>query len=121
MSQRYKGCWIDPRAFELRDGSGWTAEVYVAEDIGAETVETQFLLRGIFATREAALEAALAVGKRQVDKGIDHEIGRAFEEETKLPSTYRRGLGRETDDVAEGPSGEPTKVWGPENPEDRYE
>jgi len=121
MTRRYKGCWIHARAFQLRDGSGWTAEVYVAEDIGSETIDTQFVVRGIFPTREAALEAALSVGKREADKGIDHEIGQIFREATKLPSTYTHGLGHESDDVAIGPDGEPTKVRGPENPEDRYE
>jgi hypothetical protein len=69
MSQEYKGRIIDPRSFELKNGSGWSAEVYVAEDIGSETVDTRFILRGIFPTKEAALEAAVEVGKREVDKG----------------------------------------------------
>ena len=121
MSQRYKGCWIDPRAFELRDGGGWTAEVYVAEDIGPETVDAQFLLRGSFPTEQAALEAAVRAGKHKVDEGIrSHDIRSLIEEETQLPSTYRHGLGHQTDDVAAGVNGSPTKVAGPDNPEDLY-
>ncbi len=73
MSQRYKGRLIDPRAQELKDGTGWTAEVYVAEDIGPDTIDTQFVLPGVFPTREAALEAALGAGKRQVDgRQLEH-------------------------------------------------
>jgi hypothetical protein len=121
MSQRYKGCWIDPRAFELLDGGGWTAEVYVAEDDGPDTIDTQFLVPGVFPTREAAIEAGATAGKRQVDKGIrSHEIHSSIEAETRLPSTYRHGLGHRTDDVAEGVDGSPTKVAAPDNPEDLY-
>ncbi len=121
MSRRYKDRLIDPRAYELRDGRGWTAEVYVAEDIGPDTIDTQFVLRGLFLTREAALEAALSVGKREVDKGIkSSDIQSVVEAETRLPSTYRHGLGHGTDDIATGADGKPTKVWGPDNPEDLY-
>jgi hypothetical protein len=119
MSQRYKGRWIDPRAYELGDGSGWTGEVYIAEDDGPETIDTQFLLRGVFPTREAAIEAATNVGKRQVAKAISsRDIQSLIRDETRLPSTYRRGYG--TDDIAEGADGLPTKVDRPENPEDLY-
>ena len=70
MSQGYKGRILDPRGFELADGTGWTAQVYVAEDVEDETIETQFLLKEIFPTQEAALSAALIVGKREVEKRI---------------------------------------------------
>jgi hypothetical protein len=119
MSQRYKGRWLDPRAHELKDGSGWDAEVFVAEDDGVDIVDTTFFLRGVFPTKEAALEAAVIVGKREVDKGIiSRELHSVIEGQTRLPSTYRPGYG--TDDVAEGPDGLPTKVDRPENPEDLY-
>lgn len=121
MAQRYKGRLIDPRAYELRDDSGWTAEVYVAEDIGPDTIDTQFVLPGVFPTREAALDAAVGAGKRKVDKGIESsDIQSVIEAETRLPSTYRHGLGHGTDDIATGADGEPTKVCGPDNPEDLY-
>ena len=68
MSQGYKGRIVDPRAFELTDHTGWTAEVYVAEDVGDETIDTQFLLKEVFPTKETALSADLSVGKREVDK-----------------------------------------------------
>lgn len=119
MSQRYKSHWIDPRAYEPRHGSGWAAEVYVAGDVGPDTVDTRFLLRGVFSTRESAVEAAVNVGKSQVDKAIrSHDIHSLIESETRLPSTYRHGYG--ADDVAEGVDGLPTKVDRPENPEDLY-
>ena len=121
MSCQYKGLLIDPRAYELRDGGGWIAEVYVAEDIGPDTIDTQFVLSGIFPTREAALEAALGAGKREVDKGTkSDDIQSIIEAETRFPSTYRHGLGHETDDIATGVDGEPTKVWGPDNPDDLH-
>jgi hypothetical protein len=93
--------------------------VYVAEDDGTETVGTPFIIRGLFATKEAATEAALNAGRREVDKArASREIQAVFEDQTRLPSTYRRGYG--SDDVAQGPDGLPTKVDRPENPEDPY-
>ena len=121
MSQRYKGRWVDARAFEIADGSGWSAEVYVAENIGNETVDTQYFVQGKFPTEQAALDAALASGKRVVDKAEkSREIQSVIAAETRLPSTYRHGLGHTTDDVATAPGRGPVKVSGPDNPEDRY-
>lgn len=120
MSERYRGCWVDPRTFELADGSGWSAEVYVAEDVGSDTVDTRWILKGKFPTREAALEAATATGERQVDKSVkDKEIHSVIEQETRLPATHQHGFGG-ADDIAEGADGMPTKVHTPENPEDRF-
>jgi hypothetical protein len=120
MSERYRGCWVDPRAYELADGSGWSAEVYVAEDVGSETIDTRWILNGKFPTREVALEAAAATGRREVDKRVkDNEIRSVIEQETRLPSTHQHGFGS-TDDVAAGTDGMPTKVHTPENPEDRF-
>jgi len=119
MSERYRGRWVDPRAYELRNGGGWNAEVYVAEDDGPETVDTRFIVPGAFPTKEAAIEAAVTAGHRAVDKVIrSREVESVIEDATRLPSTYRRGYG--SDDVAEGIDGLPTKVDRPENPEDTY-
>jgi hypothetical protein len=119
MSKLYKGRWIDPRAYELRDGTGWSAEVCVAEDVGSETLDTRFLLAGVFPTRASAIDAAVSVGKRKVDEAItSDDIHSVMDDETRLPSTYRRGYG--TDDVAEGADGRPTKVDRPDNPGDIY-
>ncbi len=121
MSQGYKGRILDPRAFELADGTGWTAEVYVAEDVEDETVDTQFSLKEVFPTKEAALSAALVVGKREVDKRVQSdEIHSVMEQQTRLPATHRHGLGHQADDIAMG-NARPTKVPGPENPEDRFD
>jgi len=49
------------------------------------------------------------------------EIQGVIDDETKLPATYRHGLGHRGDDVAIGPDEGPVKVWGPENPEDHYD
>jgi hypothetical protein len=121
MSERYKNLWVDPRAYQLADGTGWTAEVYLAEDIGPDTVDTQFVVKGVFQTREAALAAALAAGRGEVDKRAQSkDIRSVIEEETRLPSTHQHGFGSQTDDVATGADGQPTKVPGPDNPEDRF-
>jgi hypothetical protein len=121
MAHRYKGRLIDPHPYELADGSGWSAEVYVAEDDGDETIDTQYLIQGTFPTKEAAVEAAIISGKRVVEKAVaSREIQSVIASETKLPSTYRHGLGRVTDDVGEAPGKGPVKVSGPDNPEDLY-
>jgi hypothetical protein len=73
VSHGYKGRILDPRAFELADGTGWSGEVYVAEDVEDETIDTQFLLKEVFPTKEAALSAALIVGEREVDKRVESE------------------------------------------------
>lgn len=70
MSERYRGRIIDPRACELSDGTGWTAEVYVAEEEDPATVDSQFSLKETFPTKEAAIQAAIAAGRREVDKRI---------------------------------------------------
>lgn len=120
MSERYRGCWVDPRAFELSDGSGWSAEVYVAEDIESDTIDTRWILKGKFSTREAALEAATATGRHEVDKRIkENEIRSIVEQQTRLPATHQHGFGG-SDDVAAGTDGMPTKVHTPENPEDKF-
>ncbi len=121
MSEHYKGQVVDPRAYELSDGIGWTAEVYVAEDVGPDTIDTQFLPKEKFPTKDAALEAGLAIGKREVEKRIrSMDIQTVIDQATHLPSTHRHGSGHSTDDVAAGVDGQPTKVPGPENPEDRF-
>jgi hypothetical protein len=117
MSQRYKGRLIDPHLYELADGSGWSAEVYIAEDTGDETIDTQYFIQGIFPTREAAVQAAVTSGRRVVDKLISsREVQSVIASGTQLPSTYRHGLGHVTDDVAEAG----VRVPGSGNPEDRY-
>lgn len=121
MNERYKGRWVDPRVHELRDGSGWTAEVYIAEDDGADNVDARLQLRGEFPTREAALASAMATGKREVDKrSLAVDIASVIQQETRLPSTHRHGFGSHIDDVAQGADGMPTKVPTPENPDDRF-
>ncbi len=121
MGERYKGFWIDPKADELKDGTGWTVEVYLAEDVGPETIDTQFTLKEVFEAREPALSAALVAGKRIIDKGFkSRDVQSVIEKETQLPSTHRHGLGHQADDVPVTIDGQPTKVPGPENPEDRF-
>lgn len=98
MSQHYKGRIIDPRAYELADGTGWSAQVNIAEDIDSETIDTPFSLRDKFPTREAALEAAFTVGKREVEKCIrSSAIQDIFDEANKLPVNSRHPFGPDVD------------------------
>ncbi len=121
MSERYRDRILDPRTYELADGSGWTTEVFIDENVGSETVEIPIPVKGVFPTKEAARNAAISAGQKEVDKRIkSQEIRSVIEKETLLPSTHRHGFGHQADDVAAGRDGRPTKVPGPENPEDRF-
>ena len=68
--QRYKRFYIDTRSYELRDGSGWTAEFTIEEHDGAGVTETQFFLKDTFPTRQLAIEAAIGWGRRKIDAGF---------------------------------------------------
>jgi hypothetical protein len=50
----------------------------------------------------------------------DEDIDSVIEQETRLPSTHRRGYNGARDDVAEGSDGKPTHVPTPETPDDRF-
>jgi hypothetical protein len=68
------------------------------------------------------LRDGVRVAKAELDHDIEsYDIQTVREEASHIPSTYRRGRGAERDDIATGIDGHPTKVWGPENPEDRYD
>jgi hypothetical protein len=119
MSQHYKGRIVDPRAYELADRTGWTAEVYVAEDVDDTTVDTQFSLKETFPTREAALEAALAVGKRQVNKRIQSlEVQDLFDQANKLPANSKQAGYGQTADLGVGNDGERRSVPRLKTPDD---
>jgi hypothetical protein len=61
------------------------------------------------------------LGSNELDADIEsYEIGLTREGSCQLPTTYRRGWSNTTDEIAKGPDGNPTKVWDPENPEDRF-
>lgn len=66
----YKGRILDPKANEPADDSGWTAEVFIAERDGSDIVDTAYFLHGKFSTREAAIGAAMAAGRREVDRRV---------------------------------------------------
>lgn len=48
-----------------------------------------------------------------------NEIHSAFEEDCRLPSTFRRGRGSDSD-LGIGADGGPAAVWKPKNPEDVF-
>jgi hypothetical protein len=122
MSEQYRGMWIDPRVFEIADGSGWSAEVYVAEDDGPDTIDHRFILKPTFETEGLAVQTATATGRKIVDdkiRGLD--IDSVIEQATRLPSTHRSAYGGRSDDVAAGTDGQAKKVPTSGNPNDRYD
>lgn len=85
-------------------------------------VDLEYLRRSFPWVDFAILRDGTKLTEAQLVADIEsYEIQAFIEDETKLPATYRRGLGHRTDDVATGPDETPVKVWGPENPEDRHE
>lgn len=70
--------------------------------------------------------AILCGGKRLSEEALEgairsYEIQEMMTRESRIPSTFRKGWGGERDDFATGPSGTPTRVWRPRNPEDERE
>lgn len=121
MGRGYRGRIIDPRAYELADGTGWIAEVYVAENIDADTVGSQFLLKEKFPTREAALEAALGLGKQEVDKRIrSSEVQDIFDQANKVPASSKHAGYGQTADLAIGSDGERKSVPRSKTPDDPF-
>jgi hypothetical protein len=66
--QGYKGCVIEARSYELRDG-GFSAEFSIEEHDGAGVTETQFYLPDTFPSQESAIEAAIRAGSKKIDVG----------------------------------------------------
>jgi hypothetical protein len=106
----------------LKDGSEWVSEIFVAEEIGSDTLESRFVLKPRFATELIAHDSAMATGRRIIDdkiRGLD--IRAVIEEQTRLPSTHRNSFGSRSDDVAVGEQGQAVRVPGAGNPEDRFD
>jgi len=117
VSENYRGRIIDPRAYELSDGTGWTAEVYVAEDLDSDTIDTRFYLESTFPSKESALKAALLSGKHEVDKRIQSsEVQEIFDEANEMPATSQQGYSSGAD-IGISYDGHAKAVRRPKNPE----
>jgi len=68
--QKYKGRFIDPRVYELRDVPGWTAEFSIEEHDGIGVTETMFFLPGTFLSKQSAIDAAIQSGQHKIDTGF---------------------------------------------------
>ncbi len=70
--EEYKSNYIiDTRTFKLADGSGFTTEAFVEEHSEGGVTVTQFIVRGVFPTREFAMEAAIQAGRQAIDRGFE--------------------------------------------------
>jgi len=74
MSRTYKNHIIDPKAYELAEQKGWTSEVYVYREHGSFGTDSRFIAQDIHASRDEAIEAAIALAKRQVDLNYDDSL-----------------------------------------------
>jgi len=75
-TENHKGCSLDAGSNELQAG-GYDAEVYIAQFHHGETFVTRFALQEIFEAGEAALNAALEVGRHKVDVGFEPKFIRS--------------------------------------------
>ena len=62
----YRGFVVQAAPLELRPG-GWTHEGYLVEHRGATQRETKFFAGGSSETRDRAVAATIAEGKRLID------------------------------------------------------
>jgi len=70
----------------------------------------------------AVAKDGVKLSEAELDAAIEsYDIQAVREKESRLPATYRHGRGTEKDDVATDADGNPTKVWGPDNPDNRYD
>ncbi len=72
-NEDYKDCSLDAGSNELQAG-GYDAEVFIAQFHDGEALVTRFVLQETFETGEAALNAALEVGRHKVDIGFEPEF-----------------------------------------------
>ena len=73
MIEHYKGHILEPRPHELADGTGWSSEIYISPEQGPLDKNTRFVLRHSYGSLEQALKAAVAAGKKTIDKS---QLGR---------------------------------------------
>ncbi len=66
----YKGCVIEARSYERRDGK-FSAEFSIEEHDGAGVTETQFFLPNTFSAQESAIGAAIQAGQQKIDVGSE--------------------------------------------------
>lgn len=84
--------------------------------------ELEYLRKQFPSAQFEILRDGVVITEAQLNLEItSFEIGSVREETSRMPSTYRHGRGTGHDDVAESPDGTPVKVWGPDNPEDRFD
>jgi hypothetical protein len=69
----YKGKTIEAQSLELRAGKGWDSAFFVEEDDNGAVLVTQFVLRNIFPTAEAAIQAAFDAGREKIDSGFERK------------------------------------------------
>jgi hypothetical protein len=65
IRKAYKGHVIEAMSLELRDNPGFVSQLFIEKHDGEGVTVTQFFVRGVFVSEEAALQATvLAVAAR---------------------------------------------------------
>jgi hypothetical protein len=61
---------VDPRANQLANGSGYSAEFSIQEHNGVGVTDTIFYLPGVFPTKDSAIAAAIESGRVTIGRGF---------------------------------------------------
>ena len=94
----------------------------VYDNAKSANIDLEHLRRRHPGVKFVVLKDGKELTEAQLDADVkSFEIQSIREKATRIPPTYRRGRGVESDDVGIGADGKPVKVWAPDIPEDRFE
>src|SRR5438067_1696541 len=69
----FKGKSIEAHSLQLRDGQGWDSMFFIEESDKSSVTATQFTLKEIFPTADAAIEAAFNAGREKIESGFEYK------------------------------------------------
>lgn len=68
VREHYKGFVIEARANELQDEIGWSPILIIESHDGSGVSETEVPIRGVYETRNAAIDAAIGHARRKIER-----------------------------------------------------
>ncbi len=71
VREEYRGFFIAAGTNELQNDLGWSPKLIIEKHYGDSVVETEILsAKGVFRTKDEAVSAALAHGRKAIDGGF---------------------------------------------------
>ncbi len=67
ISEKYRGFRIEARANELQYDIGWSPILIIQKHDATGVSAAEIFVRGVYSTRAAAINAALAQGRKEID------------------------------------------------------